>query len=100
MKAKLTTLFLCIFILWSSLLGSARHSSSSNFHEFKAASEMLFKALAPEEKYEAEKLTFFSNILLANFACTQAYVLQAVRITQSFTHRFGKFYLLFCVLRN
>src|SRR5687768_16950195 len=99
MKAKGTTLFLCSFILWSSLLGSAHYSSSSDSLEFNAVPEILFKAFAPPEKYEAEKLPYFSNLILVNAAIIQAYGLQA-RITHSFAHRSGKFYLLFCVLRN
>jgi hypothetical protein len=100
MKAKVITLFLCVFILWSSLLGSAHHSGSSDSLEFNAVSVVLFKAFIPQEKYEAEKLTYFSNIILVNVAINQAYVLQELRTTHSFAHRFGKFYLLFCVLRN
>src|SRR3989337_3858841 len=100
MKGKITILFLCIFILWSSLLAFVHHSSSSGSHELNAASKMLFKAFSAQEKYEAEKLIYFSNVILVNVAIAQAYVLHELATTHSFTHRFGKFYLLFCVLRN
>ena len=101
MKARLTISFLCIFILWSSMVGSGNYASFSNSHEIKASSEIVFNALAPSEKYEAEKLTYFPSIILVNLAINRAYVLQdLLQISHSFTHRFSKFYLLFCVLRN
>jgi hypothetical protein len=101
MKVRLTTLFLCTFLLWSSLLAFSHPSNFSKADEIKAVTETFYKVLAPAEDYVGEKLTYYTHIILVNFAFVKTYTRQErLRTFSSCTHRANKFYLLYKVLRN
>jgi hypothetical protein len=101
MKIKLTIFALSTFLLWTSLLLPTSKGSSSKNPLIKISTELVSKAIAPEEEFAWKKST--SDLLpifsTATWANTLAF---SIRLKPSayFASSNVKYYLLFRVLRN
>src|SRR5687768_3476150 len=100
MRGRLATLFLSIFLLWSSALSLRHHTNFSNDYQFTPA-QTSHSVLVPDENWLGPKLrhevcSFPEDVVRSGLAVFYRVICN----TPSFTHRPHKFYLLLRVLRN